>query len=62
MRGGSKEVPNKNLTIINNKPLLAYTIEQAIKCNLFTKIIVSTDSKKHLEAQGFSPVAKNTFC
>ena len=46
MRGGSKEVPNKNLTIINNKPLLAYTIEQAIKCNLFTKIIVSTDSKK----------------
>ena len=46
MRGGSKEVPNKNLAIINNKPLLAYTIAQAIKCNIFTKIVVSTDLKK----------------
>ena len=46
MRGGSKGVPNKNLRNINGKPLMAYTIEAAIKSNLFNNIVVSTDSKK----------------
>ena len=46
MRSGSKGVRNKNLKYINNKPLMAYTIEQAIKCKLFNKVVVSTDSKK----------------
>ena len=45
-RGGSKGVPNKNLRNINGKPLMAYTIEAAIKSNLFNNIVVSTDSKK----------------
>ena len=46
MRAGSKEVRKKSLKYINNRPLMAYTIEQALKCKLFTKIVVSTDSKK----------------
>ena len=46
MRGGSKGIPNKNLKKINGKPLMFYTINQAIKSKLFDKIIVSTDSKK----------------
>jgi len=45
MRGGSKGVPNKNLREINGKPLMAYTIEQAINCGVFKHVVVSTDSK-----------------
>ena len=46
MRAGSKGVVNKNLKLINNKPLLYYTISQAKKSKIFTKIVVSTDSNK----------------
>jgi len=49
MRGGSKGVPNKNLRQLNGKPLLSYTIEQAISCNLFEHVVVSTDSTKIAE-------------
>ena len=43
-RGGSKGVKNKNIKHINSKPLIAYTIEQAKKSNLFEHIVISTDS------------------
>ena len=46
MRGGSKGVPNKNLRLLKGKPLMAYTIEKAIKSELFEHIIVSTDSEQ----------------
>ena len=46
MRGGSKGVKNKNLLQINKKPLLYYTINQALKSKLFSHIVVSTDSIK----------------
>lgn len=42
-RGGSKGVKNKNLRLINNKPLIAHTIELAKNSSLFTDIVVSTD-------------------
>ena len=44
VRGGSKGVKNKNIKHINNKPLVAYTIEQAKQSKLFEHIVVSTDS------------------
>jgi CMP-N,N'-diacetyllegionaminic acid synthase len=43
-RGGSKGVKNKNIKLINNKPLIAYTIEQAKASELFEHIVISTDS------------------
>ena len=49
MRSGSQGVKNKNLKIINGKPLMYYTIKQAIKSRLFEHIVVSTDSKKILK-------------
>jgi CMP-N,N'-diacetyllegionaminic acid synthase len=49
-RGGSKGVKNKNLRHILGKPLIAHTIEQAFKANIFSKIVVSTDSKAIGEA------------
>ena len=44
-RGGSKGVKNKNIRVLAEKPLISYTIEQAIKWGKFDKFIVSTDSK-----------------
>ncbi|EJB4141353.1 acylneuraminate cytidylyltransferase, partial [Escherichia coli] len=43
-RSGSKGLPNKNILMLFDKPLIAYTIEAAIKSELFEKVIVSTDS------------------
>jgi len=43
-RGGSKGVKNKNIKPINGKSLIVYTIEQAIKSQLFEHIVISTDS------------------
>lgn len=45
-RKGSKGVKNKNLTLINNKPLIYHTIIQAKKSKLFDQIVVSTNDKK----------------
>jgi CMP-N,N'-diacetyllegionaminic acid synthase len=45
MRGGSKSIPNKNMKLLNGKPLMAYTIEQARQSGLFEHIVVSTDSE-----------------
>lgn len=43
-RGGSKGVKNKNIKLLNGKPLIAYTIEQAKQSGLFEHIVISTDS------------------
>jgi CMP-N-acetylneuraminic acid synthetase len=47
-RSGSKGIPDKNIKILNNKPLLCHSIEQAQKSKYFInkqmRIVVSTDS------------------
>lgn len=45
-RGGSKRIPGKNIKLFAGKPLIAYSIEAALACQLFDKIIVSTDSEQ----------------
>ncbi len=45
-RGGSKGIKNKNLVKIKGKPLIYYTIIQALKTKELTRYIVSTDSIK----------------
>jgi N-acylneuraminate cytidylyltransferase len=42
-RGGSKGVPKKNIKPLNNKPLIAYSIEHALATEKVDKVIVSTD-------------------
>ena len=42
-RGGSKEIPNKNLETINNKSLLEITFNQ-IKKSINTEVFVSSDA------------------
>lgn len=48
-RSGSKGLEDKNIKILNGKPLIAYSIEAAIRSGIYSHIIVSTDSKKYGE-------------
>lgn len=47
-RGGSKGLPGKNIRPMNGKPLIAWTIETALKANAFfnSRVVVSTDSEE----------------
>jgi CMP-N,N'-diacetyllegionaminic acid synthase len=45
-RGGSKGIPRKNLMPIAGKPLIAWSIEQALACPRITRVIVSTDDEE----------------
>lgn len=45
-RGGSKRIPNKNIRGFCGKPMIAYSIEAAIKSRVFDIVMVSTDSKE----------------
>ncbi len=52
-RGGSKRIPKKNIKNFLGKPIIAYSIETALKSGLFTEIMVSTDDAEIAE------IAKN---
>ena len=43
-RGGSKSIKNKNLHIVNKKPLLQWTLEESKKVKSVDKVVVSTDN------------------
>ena len=45
-RKNSKRIKNKNIKNFFNKPLIAWTIKNALKSKIFSEIYVSTDSKK----------------
>jgi len=45
-RGGSKRIPKKNIKLFHGKPLIAYSIEVALKSNLFDEVVVSTDDEE----------------
>lgn len=45
-RGGSKGIPRKNVRLMNGKPLISYSIENAKKCDLITDIVVTTDDEE----------------
>ncbi|MEA3370361.1 MAG: pseudaminic acid cytidylyltransferase [Campylobacterota bacterium] len=45
-RGGSKRIPRKNIKEFFGKPLIAYSIQTALKSNLFDKVIVTTDDEE----------------
>ena len=49
MRSGSQGVRGKNSKLINGKPLMYFTIKQAIRSKIFDHVMVSTDSKKILK-------------
>ena len=48
-RGGSKRIPRKNVKPFLGKPMLAYSIEAALKSGLFDEVMVSTDDEEIAE-------------
>lgn len=42
-RGGSKRIPRKNISEFAGQPMIAHSIQTALKSNIFDRIIVSTD-------------------
>ena len=43
-RQGSLRVPNKNIEMINDHPMIAYSILSALESKMFDKVIVASDS------------------
>lgn len=48
-RSGSKGIVNKNIKNLCGKPLIAYSIEEAIKSNEFEGVYVTTNSKEYAD-------------
>lgn len=48
-RGGSKRIPKKNIKSFLGKPIIAYSIEAALKSGLFDTVMVSTDNSEIAE-------------
>lgn len=48
-RGGSKRILKKNIKYFLGKPIISYSIEAAIKSNLFDEVMVSTDDEEIAE-------------
>jgi pseudaminic acid cytidylyltransferase len=45
-RCGSKRIPKKNIKNFHGKPLIAYSIENALKSGIFDTVVVSTDCEE----------------
>ncbi len=48
-RGGSKGIPKKNIRLLAGKPLIAYSIQNALACTGIDDVYVSTDSDEIAE-------------
>jgi CMP-N,N'-diacetyllegionaminic acid synthase len=45
-RSGSKRVPGKNLRYVGGRPLVEWTLDAALTCRSFDKVLVSSDSEE----------------
>lgn len=45
-RGGSKRIPRKNIKPFLGRPILEYSIEAALRSDLFDEVMVSTDDEE----------------
>ncbi|PLY06390.1 MAG: acylneuraminate cytidylyltransferase [Arcobacter sp.] len=48
-REGSKRVPRKNFRLMNNKPMISYTIDASIKANITKEMYVNTDDTEIID-------------
>jgi CMP-N,N'-diacetyllegionaminic acid synthase len=48
-RSGSKRVTNKNVKTLGGHPLMAHTISTALQSEIFSEVIVSTDSEQYAD-------------
>ena len=60
-RSGSKGLPEKNIKLLNNKPLINYSIEAASDCRDVESVYISSDNEEYLkigESCGASPILR----
>ena len=60
-KGGSTRLPNKNMAPLNGRPMLDYSIDQALACDRIEEIYVSTDSDaiaEHAAARGVKVIRR----
>ena len=48
-RGGSKRIPRKNVRPFDGKPILAYSVEAALRSGVVDRLVVSTDDPEIAE-------------
>jgi CMP-N,N'-diacetyllegionaminic acid synthase len=48
-RGGSQRLPNKNIKLLNGKPLFFHTIDALIGHELIDRVVFTSDSKEYCE-------------
>jgi CMP-N,N'-diacetyllegionaminic acid synthase len=48
-RSGSKGLKDKNIKLLDGKPLTAYTIKAALDSGMFSEVMVSTDSEMYAD-------------
>jgi CMP-N-acetylneuraminic acid synthetase len=48
-RGGSKSVPRKNIALLNDKPMIAYTIQAALESQKMTHFLVSSEDEEIIQ-------------
>jgi CMP-N,N'-diacetyllegionaminic acid synthase len=60
-KGGSTRLPNKNMSLLNGRPMIDFSIEAAKSCEVTDLIFVSTDSEaiaSHAKDQGVSVIMR----
>lgn len=55
-RAGSKGLPDKNMLMVEGKPLLAYSIESALEAGVFERIVLTTDSQEYIDCLSHYPI------
>lgn len=55
-RGGSKGLPRKNVLLLNNKPVIAWTCEAAIASDYIQEVFVSTEDSEIKRLSNFGSV------
>ncbi|WP_040825057.1 cytidylyltransferase domain-containing protein [Thermanaerovibrio velox] len=48
-RGGSKRIPGKNVKLLGGKPLIAWTIESAMRSRYIDRVILSSEDQEIIE-------------
>lgn len=48
-RSGSKSIPDKNIKILGNQPLISYRIQSALRTQVSKDVWVSTDSERYAQ-------------
>jgi CMP-N,N'-diacetyllegionaminic acid synthase len=48
-RGGSQGVKNKNIRPLLGKPLIVWTVEQALESRIFDRVVLSSDSEEIMD-------------